>query len=133
MPILVGYCNFLYDLFDVLICGFNIAIRLWLVRGRIMVLDLEFHAQCDDHGIVKICTIVCDDSLRDTVPTYEILFDKSGYNILGNGRERSCLNPFHEVVNGHQDEAVSIRSFRFDFSNHVDAPHRMAREQSRRL
>ena len=54
MPVLVDDCHFLYDLFDVLICGFDNAIHLWPVRGRIMVLDLELHAQCGDHSIVEI-------------------------------------------------------------------------------
>ena len=89
-----------------------------------MVLDLELNAQCSDHSIVEIRTIVCDDSLWDVVPTYEILFDETGHNIFGNGSERSCLNPLREIVNGHQDKAVSIRRCRFDFSNHIDAPHR---------
>ena len=88
-----------------------------------MVLDIELHAQYGDHSIVEICTIVRDDSLWDTVPTDEILFDEMGDNILGNGSERSRLNPLREIVNGHQDETVSIRSCMFDFSNHIDAPH----------
>ena len=66
-----------------------------------MVMDLELRAQCDDHDIVEIRTIVCDDSLWDTILTNEILFDEPGHKILGNGSERSCLNLFREVVNGH--------------------------------
>ena len=88
-----------------------------------MVLDIKLHAQCGAHSIVEIHTIVCDDSLWDAVPTDEILFNESGHNILSNESERSCLNPLHEIVNDHQDEAVSIRSCSFDFSNHIDAPH----------
>ena len=72
MPVLVGYCHFLHDVFYVLICGFDITIHLWPVRRRIVVLDLELHAQCSDHSIFEIRTIVCDDSLQDTILTYEI-------------------------------------------------------------
>ena len=124
MPVFVCDYHFLYDLFDILICGFDNTVHLWPVRGRIMVLDLELHTQCGDHSFIEIRTIVSDDPLWDTIPTDEILFDEPGDNILGNGRERSRLNPLREVVNGHQDETVSIRSCRFDFSNHVDAPYR---------
>ena len=115
--------SFLYDLLDVLICGFDNAIHLRPVRGRIMVLDLELHAQCGDHIIVEIRTIVCDDPLWDTVPIYEILFDESGHNILGYKSEGSCLNPLREVVNGDQDEVVFIGSCRFDFSGHINTLH----------
>ena len=83
-----------------------------------MVLDLELYAQCSDHSIVEIHTIVWD-----TVSIDEILFDEPGYNILGNGGKRSRLNPLHEIINGHQDEVVSIRGCELDFPNHINAPH----------
>ena len=82
MPIFVCHCHFLYDLFNVLIRGFDNTIHLWPVWGRIMMLDLELLAQGDDHSIVQVCTIICDDPLRDTILTDEILFNKPGYNIL---------------------------------------------------
>ena len=66
-----------------------------------MVLDIELHAQYGDHSIAEICTIVRDDPLWGTIPTDEILFNKPGYNILGNGSERGCLNPLCKIFNGH--------------------------------
>ena len=66
-----------------------------------MMLDLELHTQCGDYSIVEIRAIVCDDPLRDTVTTYEILFDEPGDNILGNESERSCLHSLCKIVNGH--------------------------------
>ena len=59
-----------------------------------MVLDLELHAQCGDHSIIEIRTIVCDDPLQDTVPTDDILSDETGHNNFGNESERSCLTHF---------------------------------------
>ena len=87
------------------------------------MLDLEVHAQCTDHSIVEICTIICDDSSRNTVSTDKILLDESGHNILGDRSKGCCLNPFREVVNVNQDEVVSIGCCRLDLSNHVDSPH----------
>ena len=52
------------------------------------MLDLELLAQCGDHSVVEICTIVNDDPFWDTVPENEILFDESGNNILGNGSDK---------------------------------------------
>ena len=66
-----------------------------------MVLDFELRAQCDDHSIIEIRTIVRDDSLWDTIPIDEILFDESGKNIHGNGSEGSFLNPLCKLVDGH--------------------------------
>ena len=66
-----------------------------------VMLDLELLAQGGDHSIVQVRTIVCDDPLRDIVTTYEIFLDEPGYNILCNGSERGCLNPFCKIVSGH--------------------------------
>ena len=101
MPVFVCDYHFLYDLFNVLIRGFNNTIHLRPVRGRIVMLDLEFLAQGSDHSIIQICTIACNDPLWDTVTTYEILLDEPGNNILGDGRERGFLNPLCKIINGH--------------------------------
>ena len=123
MPVLVGHCHFLYDLLDVFVSGFYNAIHLQPVRRRVMMLDLEFLTELSDHNVVEVCTIICNDSLRNTIPTDKILFDELGHNILGDRSEGSCLNPICEVINGNQDEAVPIRSCRSNLPNHIDAPH----------
>src|ERR1051325_5944445 len=51
------------------------------------------------------------------------MLNESSHNILGNGRERGCFYPFGKVINCNKDETVSIGSDRFDFSDHVNAPH----------
>ena len=88
-----------------------------------MMLDFELLTEFGDHSIVEIDTIIRNDSLWDTVPTDGILFDEPGHNILGNESERSCLKPLREVVNGDENETVSIRCSRLDLPNHSNAPH----------
>ena len=73
-----------------------------------MMINLELFAQCSDHRVIQICTVVCDDSVWNTIPTYEILLDKAGNHIFGDGGEGSCFDPFSEVVNGNQDEAAGL-------------------------
>ena len=63
------------------------------------MLDLELLAQGGDHSVVQVCTIVCNDLLRDIVTTNETLLDEPGDNILGSGSERSCLHPLCKIVN----------------------------------
>ena len=48
------------------------------------MINLELLAQGGDHSVVQICTIVCDDPVRDTLPAYEVLLDKAGNHILCN-------------------------------------------------
>ena len=85
------------------------------------MLDFELLAQGGDHSVVEICTVVSDDHFWDTVPENEILLDEAGNNILSNKSEGSCFDPLCKIVNGHQDEAVSIGGCWLDFPNHIDS------------
>ena len=73
------------------------------------MINLELLAQSGDHSIVQVCTIVGDDSVRDAIPANEVLLDEAGHHILCNGGEGSCLDPLGKVINGHQDETVSMQ------------------------
>ena len=52
-----------------------------------MVLNLELHAEFRDHSIVKIGTIVCDNTFGGAIPTYKVMLNKAGHNIHGNRGE----------------------------------------------
>ena len=98
------------------------------------MLNLDLLAQSGDHGVVQVCTIVSNDPVGDTVPTNQVLLDEAGNYILCNGGEGSSFDPLGEVINGHQNEAVSIGGCSLDLSNHVDSPtQRMAKELLRHL
>ena len=49
-----------------------------------MMLDLKLHTELSDHSIIEIGTIICDDSLWSTIPTYKVMSDEPGHNVLGN-------------------------------------------------
>ena len=87
------------------------------------MLNFELFAQSGDHSVVQVCTIIRNDSVRNTVPANEVLLDEASNHILCNGGEGSCFDPLGQVINGHQDETVSIGYSRLDLSNHVDSPH----------
>ena len=87
------------------------------------MINLELLAQSGDHSIIQICTVVCDDPVGYTIPTYEVLLDEAGNHIFCNGGEGSCFDPFGEIVNGNQDEAMSVGSCGLDLPNHIDSPH----------
>ena len=78
MPVFIGYNHLLYNLLNVLIGGFHCAIHLWSTRRRVVMLDLEMHAEFCDHSVVEISTIVCDNPFRDTIPTYKVMLNESG-------------------------------------------------------
>ena len=60
MPVFVGHNHLLYNILYVLIGGFHCAIRLWSIQRRVMVLDLELHAEFSDHSVVEVGTIICE-------------------------------------------------------------------------
>ena len=84
MPFFVSHNHRLYDLLNILVGGFHYAIHLRSIQRRVVVLDLELHAEFRDHSVVDIGTIVCYNSLRDATPADKVMLDKTGDNILDN-------------------------------------------------
>ena len=41
-----------------------------------MVLDLELHVEFRDHGVVESGTIICDDSLGDSIPADKVMLNE---------------------------------------------------------
>ena len=48
-----------------------------------MMLDLKLSAKLSNHGIVMVSPIVGDDPFWDIIAADEVVFDESGYHILG--------------------------------------------------
>ena len=84
MLVFVGYHHLLHNLLYVLIGGFHRAIHLRSVWRRVVMLNLELSVEFNDHGVVKVGTIVSDDPLRDTIPKDEVMLDELGHDVLGN-------------------------------------------------
>ena len=49
-----------------------------------MMLDFELHTESGDHSIIEIDTIICNDSLWNTISTDKVMSNESGHNVLGN-------------------------------------------------
>ena len=101
VPIFIRHCHLLYNLFNVLIGSFHCDIHLWSIRRRVVVLDLELYAEFSDHSFVEVGTIVCDDSLRDTITINQVVLDEPCHHILSNRSKEGSLNPLCKVINGH--------------------------------
>ena len=94
MPVFVCDCHFRYDLFNILISSFDSPIHLQPVRRRVLMQNLELFTEFGDHYIVEICTIFCDDSFRDTIPTNQVMLDKLRHNVLGSSSNRADSTHF---------------------------------------
>ena len=53
-----------------------------MVWIRVVVLDLELHAELNDHGIVEVGTVFRDDYLGDAIPTDKVMLYEPGNHIL---------------------------------------------------
>lgn len=51
------------------------------------------------------------------------MLDEPHHYFPGDVSIRSSFNPFGEVVNGYQNETMTVGGFRLNHANHVDSPH----------
>ena len=123
MPILVSQDHFLHDLLNVLVGRLNSAIHLRTIRGRIVVLDFEVLTQLFHNFVVEVGSIICIDHFRNTVSTDDLILDKPGNHLLSDVGVESSFYLLGEIINGNEDEPVTIGSSWFDAANHIDAPH----------
>jgi len=89
-----------------------------------MMFDLEVIAQFFHHLVVQIRPIICNNTTGDTVAANDLVLDKLDHHLLGHISIRCSFDPFGEIVNSHENEAVPVGSLGFDYANHVNAPHR---------
>src|SRR3954469_21839499 len=123
MPISVGHYHLLHNLLNVLVGRFNNAIHLWTIRRRIVVFDLEGLTKFLHHLVIEIRSIISNDLLRNPITTDYVVLDKASNHLFGNIRIRCSFNPLGEVIDGDQNETMSIGSGRLNLSNHINAPH----------
>ena len=62
-----------------------------------------------DFLILKWAAIISNYGLRDTIPTDDIIQDKSRNLFSGNVCHRNGFNPLRKVLSGSNNELVSIR------------------------
>ena len=83
MLVFVGYYHLLYNLLNVFVGFFHCAIHFRSIRRRIVMLDFELSEKFCNHSIVEVSPIVGYDPFEDTIEADEVMFDESGYHILG--------------------------------------------------
>ena len=83
MPVLIGYYHLLHNLLNVFVGRFDYVSHFRSIGRKIVMLNLELSAKFDNHSIVEVSPIVDDDPFGDTISVDEVMFDESGYHILG--------------------------------------------------
>ena len=59
---------------------------------------------------VEICTVIGDDGFWNSKSADQIVADKVGHHFLGYRFVRGCFHSLGEIIDGNQNESVSIRS-----------------------
>lgn len=115
--------HLLKDLLEIIIGCLYRPIHLWFVWRRSMVLNLEFLVEYLEIFSYKICGIVYDDLVRNSISTNNVLAYESYCVLHCDCEQGRSLHPFCKVVNNHYDVLMSISCFLRHESNHINTPY----------
>ena len=87
-----------------------------------MVLDLEIVAHFHHHLVIQIGGIVYDNLPGQSILAYYLLFDEPDYHVPRDTGVLGSFNPFGEVVDRKQYEAMPVRSLRLNGPDHIYSP-----------
>ena len=93
MPVFVCHRHLMYNFLDVLVSRFNNTIHLRSVGRRVVMLYLELFTELSDHCVVEIHIIVSNNYLWHTIPTDQVMPNKSRHNVLGHSRKKRPSQP----------------------------------------
>ena len=86
------------------------------------MLNLKLLAHFLYQMAIEIHNIIRDNYLWNTEPTNDIGVNKINHHFFGHWLESCCFYPLYEIINGNQDEPMSIRGLWFNWSNYVNSP-----------
>ena len=106
-------------LFYIFVSSFYSSVCLWAIRSRISMLNLKLVAYLLHSVAVEICGVISYNHLWNTKPTDDVEMDEIHHDLFRHWLESYCFHPLCKIINGHQDEPVTIRCFWFYRSNHI--------------
>ena len=122
MPTSVIFNHFPEDLLDILIGGFYSSIHLGALSSWLLMNNLKLLTYLSHQMTAEICTVINNDGFCHSKSAYQIVADKIGYHFLGYRLVRGCLHPLGEIINGNQNESVSIRSGWIYWTDDIHSP-----------
>ena len=123
MPILISISVFLNDLLVIFVGCFNSSNHLWAIGHRIVVLNFELGAHLFDHLIVEVRGIIWNGPFRQSISTNDLPFNELSDYGPCHTSIRGWFHKLCKIINYHENESMSIRSFWGNWSNHVHDPH----------
>lgn len=88
-------------MFDDFVHCLHLSIGLWVRRGRVTMTNVELLTEIPKIGIVKLLSIIRDNSVRNVKSLYEILPHEFGDLFFRDHSQCLCLDPFGEVIYGY--------------------------------
>ena len=110
MPTSMLVNHFSQNIFDILIGRLCSSVHLGMISGWVSVSNLKLLTCISDQVTIEIWTIVGNNGFWYSKPAYQIVANKINYSFLGYRLLWSRFHPLGEVINGNQNESVSIRS-----------------------
>ena len=87
------------------------------------MLDFEILAHFLHHFVIQIGAIVSNDFPRESISTNQFPLYESDHHTLGDIGIGSRFDPFGEIIYRHENEAMTVRSLRFDGPYDIYPPH----------
>ena len=122
MPTSLFVDHFSQNLFDILVGGLYSFVHLRAISSGPPVNNLKLFTYLFHQMTFEICTVISNDEFWNSKSAYQIIADKIGYHFLGYRLVRGCFHPFGEIINGNQNESVSIRSGRLYRTDDIHSP-----------
>lgn len=89
-----------------------------------MMVDMEFLAYFTDFLLFERKTIICNDRLGHTIPTYDVIKDELIYLLTGNIGHLDGFNQFCKVLSHGEDEFMTTSRCRVNLSHEIESPLR---------
>ena len=110
------------DPLDIFVCCLYCPIHLWLVDGRVEMVNFELITEFLCQGTVKVLSIIGYQRVQHTIVADKIMADEASDNHFGYMHGTRSFNPFDKIVDGDQYEPMTIRSMMMYGADDVDAP-----------
>ena len=108
MPILVGFCHLFHYFHNVFVGKLHYSVHLRPIGQGPVMLDLEVLQVLLNPLCNEVRAVIKDDCMWGPIPGDDAVSDKLLCRRSCNCLVGGCFHPLSEVLNRHQDEAMTI-------------------------
>ena len=85
---------------------FDLAVGLWIVGGRVFMLKTQLVGKFGHHKVLKMATVISNDSLWDIESSNNMIKYEKGYNFPSIVECGHRLGPFCEIIHSYNNVSM---------------------------